>query len=147
MKTFPPFTESADGLSCRLTAPCFIQGLDNAREARPIPTTIRRPTVQWKDISRCGRLSLLLQMTSTRCHSVTWCRVLHERLLAKTITNPISVKLIIFNFVDTVSQRCLFSCIIIYVSVLSKLSVKSVCTMLTDMPTDKAAVALGICQV
>ncbi|XP_040014837.1 src-like-adapter 2 [Xiphias gladius] len=46
------YSESADGLSCRLTAPCFIQGLDNAREARPIPTTIRRPTVQWKDISR-----------------------------------------------------------------------------------------------
>uniref|UniRef100_A0AAQ5ZXH1 SH2 domain-containing protein n=1 Tax=Amphiprion ocellaris TaxID=80972 RepID=A0AAQ5ZXH1_AMPOC len=46
------YSESADGLCCRLTVPCFIQGLDNAREARPVPTTIRRPTINWKDISR-----------------------------------------------------------------------------------------------
>ncbi|XP_044075983.1 src-like-adapter 2 [Siniperca chuatsi] len=46
------YSEVADGLCCRLTEPCFIQGFDNAREARPIPTTVRRPTINWKDISR-----------------------------------------------------------------------------------------------
>ncbi|CAK6958379.1 src-like-adapter 2 [Scomber scombrus] len=47
------YSESADGLCCRLTMPCFIHGSDNAREsARPIPTIIRRPTINWKDISR-----------------------------------------------------------------------------------------------
>ncbi|XP_076604129.1 src-like-adapter 2 [Chaetodon auriga] len=46
------YSESADGLCCRLTEPCFIQGFDGAREARPIPTTVRRPTINWKDISR-----------------------------------------------------------------------------------------------
>nr|XP_046240620.1 src-like-adapter 2 [Scatophagus argus] len=46
------YSESADGLCCRLTRPCFIQGLDNATEARPTPTTVRRPTINWKDISR-----------------------------------------------------------------------------------------------
>ncbi|XP_032368718.1 src-like-adapter 2 isoform X2 [Etheostoma spectabile] len=45
------YSESADGLCGRLTEPCFIQGLDNAREARPLPTTVRRPTINWKDIS------------------------------------------------------------------------------------------------
>ncbi|KAI3370404.1 hypothetical protein L3Q82_025173, partial [Scortum barcoo] len=46
------YTESADGLCSRLTRPCFIQGFDDARDARPIPTTVRRPTLNWKDISR-----------------------------------------------------------------------------------------------
>uniref|UniRef100_A0A8C2ZP59 Src like adaptor 2a n=1 Tax=Cyclopterus lumpus TaxID=8103 RepID=A0A8C2ZP59_CYCLU len=46
------YSESADGLCCRLTEPCFIQGLDDAREARPVPTAIRRPTINWKDITR-----------------------------------------------------------------------------------------------
>lgn len=47
------YTESANGLCCRLTEPCFIQGSDNSRQtARPIPTTTRRPTINWKDISR-----------------------------------------------------------------------------------------------
>lgn len=46
------YSESADGLCCRLTRPCFIQGFDNAREARFIPTIVRRPTLNWKDISR-----------------------------------------------------------------------------------------------
>ncbi|KAG7495336.1 hypothetical protein JOB18_047589 [Solea senegalensis] len=45
------YTESADGLPCRLREPCFIQGLSN-REARPVPVAIRRPTINWKDISR-----------------------------------------------------------------------------------------------
>ncbi|XP_042352370.1 src-like-adapter 2 [Plectropomus leopardus] len=45
------YSESADGLCSRLTGPCFIQGYDNAREARPVPTAIRRPTINWKDIS------------------------------------------------------------------------------------------------
>ncbi|XP_051272462.1 src-like-adapter 2 [Dicentrarchus labrax] len=46
------YSESADGLCCRLTGPCLIEGYDNAREARPVPTTVRRPTINWKDISR-----------------------------------------------------------------------------------------------
>ncbi|XP_023254772.1 src-like-adapter 2 [Seriola lalandi dorsalis] len=46
------YSELSDGLSGRLTTPCFIDGLDNAREARPVPTAIRRPTINWKDISR-----------------------------------------------------------------------------------------------
>ncbi|XP_047439452.1 src-like-adapter 2 isoform X2 [Mugil cephalus] len=44
------YTEFTDGLCCRLTLPCFIQGADT--DARPVPTTIRRPTINWKDISR-----------------------------------------------------------------------------------------------
>ncbi|KAM4588055.1 src-like-adapter 2 [Odontesthes bonariensis] len=46
------YSESTDGLCCQLTGPCFIQGLDNPREARPVPVTVRRPTVNWKEISR-----------------------------------------------------------------------------------------------
>ncbi|XP_019942149.2 src-like-adapter 2 isoform X2 [Paralichthys olivaceus] len=46
------YSEFADGLCCRLTSPCSIQGFDDGREARPVPTTIRRPTINWKDISR-----------------------------------------------------------------------------------------------
>lgn len=53
-KMLPSFAETADGLCCRLAMPCFIQGLDNAEEARPIPITTRRPTIKWKEISRCG---------------------------------------------------------------------------------------------
>lgn len=44
-----PSTELPDGLCCRLTVPCFIQGLD---EPRPVPTTVRRPTINWREISR-----------------------------------------------------------------------------------------------
>uniref|UniRef100_A0A3B3I7G6 Src like adaptor 2a n=1 Tax=Oryzias latipes TaxID=8090 RepID=A0A3B3I7G6_ORYLA len=43
------YSESANGLCCQLTAPCFIQGLDTPR---PVPNIIRRPTINWKDISR-----------------------------------------------------------------------------------------------
>lgn len=64
--------EAADGLICRLTAPCFIHGLDNARAARPVPTTIRRPTLNWKDISRCGRPSSLAPTSKTSI----WCKPL-----------------------------------------------------------------------
>ncbi|XP_070702617.1 src-like-adapter 2 [Pempheris klunzingeri] len=46
------YSETADGLCCLLMGPCFIHGLDSAREARPVPTTIRTPTINWKDISR-----------------------------------------------------------------------------------------------
>ncbi|KAM9410443.1 src-like-adapter 2 isoform 2-T2 [Pholidichthys leucotaenia] len=46
------YTESADGLCCRLTMPCFILGLDRASEPRPIPTTLRRTSFNWKDITR-----------------------------------------------------------------------------------------------
>ncbi|XP_014866907.1 PREDICTED: src-like-adapter 2 [Poecilia mexicana] len=43
------YSELPDGLCCRLTVPCFIQGLD---EPRPVPTTVRRPTINWREISR-----------------------------------------------------------------------------------------------
>lgn len=43
------YTENADGLCCQLTKPCFIGGMDNIR---PTPMVIRKPTVNWKDISR-----------------------------------------------------------------------------------------------
>ncbi|XP_061584072.1 src-like-adapter 2 [Cololabis saira] len=46
------YSESAAGLCCRLTMSCFIQGLDSTREAGPAPTTTRRPTINWKDVSR-----------------------------------------------------------------------------------------------
>uniref|UniRef100_A0A8C6UNN9 Si:ch211-25d12.7 n=1 Tax=Neogobius melanostomus TaxID=47308 RepID=A0A8C6UNN9_9GOBI len=41
------YTEWADGLCCRLTKPCFIGGWDNLR-----PIVIKRPTINWKDITR-----------------------------------------------------------------------------------------------
>ncbi|XP_037535202.1 src-like-adapter 2 [Nematolebias whitei] len=44
------YSDSADGLCCRLTEPCFVLGLD--REARPVPITVRIPTINWKDIRR-----------------------------------------------------------------------------------------------
>ncbi|CAN9512493.1 unnamed protein product [Ophioblennius macclurei] len=46
------YSESKDGLCCLLTAPCFIKGLDNAMEARSVPTVVRRPTINWKDVTR-----------------------------------------------------------------------------------------------
>uniref|UniRef100_A0A665VNV5 Si:ch211-25d12.7 n=1 Tax=Echeneis naucrates TaxID=173247 RepID=A0A665VNV5_ECHNA len=52
------YSESADGLSSRLTAPCFIQGVDNVREASPMPITIRRPTLDWTDIPMFFSLNL-----------------------------------------------------------------------------------------
>uniref|UniRef100_A0A3Q3X5T5 SH2 domain-containing protein n=1 Tax=Mola mola TaxID=94237 RepID=A0A3Q3X5T5_MOLML len=81
------YSDAADGLCCRLTGPCFIKGFDKAREAKLIPTTVRRPTINWKDISRCGRskrtdsdsclvseglreaISSYLQMTEGNSHS------------------------------------------------------------------------------
>uniref|UniRef100_A0A3Q3XD55 SH2 domain-containing protein n=1 Tax=Mola mola TaxID=94237 RepID=A0A3Q3XD55_MOLML len=56
------YSDAADGLCCRLTGPCFIKGFDKAREAKLIPTTVRRPTINWKDISRCGRSSLFSRL-------------------------------------------------------------------------------------
>lgn len=50
-----PCPDTADGLCCRLTRPCFIKGLDGGSEPRPVPTARRRPSINWKDISRCGR--------------------------------------------------------------------------------------------
>lgn len=41
------FSECEDGLCCRLTAPCFIKSSE--RETK----LVRRPTFNWKDISRC----------------------------------------------------------------------------------------------
>ncbi|KAM9859759.1 src-like-adapter 2 [Aulostomus maculatus] len=46
------YSVSSDGLCCQLTEPCFIQGLDQPRENRPLPRVIRRPTINWKEISR-----------------------------------------------------------------------------------------------
>lgn len=81
IKMFPLFTEFADGLICRLTVPCFIHGLDNSREARPIPIIIRRPTVNWKDISRCGRLSrFCFHQWLPQGVTSTYCRILVPKL-------------------------------------------------------------------
>uniref|UniRef100_H3CPC9 Src like adaptor 2a n=1 Tax=Tetraodon nigroviridis TaxID=99883 RepID=H3CPC9_TETNG len=44
------YSESAGGLCCRLTAPCFIKSSDG--ESKFAPATARRPTFNWKDISR-----------------------------------------------------------------------------------------------
>lgn len=67
-----PLIECAGGLCCRLTGPCFIKGFSNPRDARHIPTTVRRPTINWKDISRCCRFSIFLPVlkTATGCPSV-----------------------------------------------------------------------------
>ncbi|XP_029989672.1 src-like-adapter 2 [Sphaeramia orbicularis] len=46
------YSEQADGLCCRLTRPCHIHGSDTTDSATPPPTAMRRPTVNWKDISR-----------------------------------------------------------------------------------------------
>ncbi|XP_071773563.1 src-like-adapter 2 isoform X1 [Centroberyx gerrardi] len=47
------YSETADGLCCPLREPCFIQGSDNTTEmTRPLPTAMRRPTLNWKDVSR-----------------------------------------------------------------------------------------------
>lgn len=43
------YSEFPDGLCCRLTVPCFISGLD---DPRPVPVTVRRPTINWREISR-----------------------------------------------------------------------------------------------
>ncbi|TNM88414.1 hypothetical protein fugu_004668 [Takifugu bimaculatus] len=40
------FSECADGLCCRLTAPCFIKSSEGETKL------VRRPTFNWKDISR-----------------------------------------------------------------------------------------------
>ncbi|KAM4582020.1 src-like-adapter 2 [Fundulus diaphanus] len=47
------YAETPDGLCCRLTAPCFIQGQD---DPRPVPITVRRPTMNWREISRSAIL-------------------------------------------------------------------------------------------
>jgi len=56
------FTEFADGLCCTLEEPCFILGSDNITSSSSssttqmtslMPLTIRRPSISWKDMSRC----------------------------------------------------------------------------------------------
>ncbi|MEQ2203150.1 hypothetical protein XENOCAPTIV_025565, partial [Xenoophorus captivus] len=49
---------SPDGLCCRLTVPCFIQGLD---DPRPVPIPVRRPTINWKEISRLEKLLVMTE--------------------------------------------------------------------------------------
>ncbi|KAM4613591.1 src-like-adapter 2 [Polymixia lowei] len=47
------YSESPHGLCCPLREPCFIQGSNNTTEMTvPVPRTIRRPTLNWKDVSR-----------------------------------------------------------------------------------------------
>ncbi|CAL8339619.1 unnamed protein product [Lota lota] len=50
------YTEFTDGLCCTLDKPCFILGSDNTTTTTqmtiPLPLAIRRPTINWKDISR-----------------------------------------------------------------------------------------------
>ncbi|XP_061074604.1 src-like-adapter 2 [Conger conger] len=56
--TFPSLTqlvehysEMADGLCCLLREPCFIQGSNNVPVVTgPPPMTIRKPTLNWKDV-------------------------------------------------------------------------------------------------
>ncbi|KAK7907460.1 hypothetical protein WMY93_016072 [Mugilogobius chulae] len=43
------YKENVDGLCCQLTNPCYIGGLERIR---PTPIVIRKPTINWKDISR-----------------------------------------------------------------------------------------------
>ncbi|KAM6981323.1 src-like-adapter 2 [Aplochiton taeniatus] len=46
------YSESADGLCSLLRQPCFIQGLNNCAETiTPLPMTIRRPTLNWRDVT------------------------------------------------------------------------------------------------
>ncbi|XP_067090815.1 src-like-adapter 2 isoform X1 [Osmerus mordax] len=46
------YSESADGLCCVLKEPCFIQGSESASEVtRLFPRVIRRPTLNWRDVS------------------------------------------------------------------------------------------------
>ncbi|XP_037107350.1 src-like-adapter 2 [Syngnathus acus] len=44
------YSESADKLCCRLDRPCFVQGLAVPRE--DVPAADRKPSNNWKDISR-----------------------------------------------------------------------------------------------
>lgn len=67
-----PFSESANGLCCRLTEPCFIKTFENSREAKPGPTTVRRPTINWKNISRFGRFFLLLPLLMAAVTPLIW---------------------------------------------------------------------------
>ncbi|XP_075904084.1 src-like-adapter 2 [Nelusetta ayraudi] len=46
------YSDATDGLCCRLTRPCFIKGLDGGSEPWPVPIARRRPSINWKDISR-----------------------------------------------------------------------------------------------
>lgn len=43
------YTDNVDGLCCCLTKPCFISGFD---KLRPTPMAFKRPTINWKEISR-----------------------------------------------------------------------------------------------
>uniref|UniRef100_A0A8C5F9H4 Src like adaptor 2a n=1 Tax=Gadus morhua TaxID=8049 RepID=A0A8C5F9H4_GADMO len=52
------YTEFTDGLCCTLDKPCFILGSDNTsltiptERSVPLPLAIRRPTINWKDVTR-----------------------------------------------------------------------------------------------
>lgn len=127
IKMLPISPGVADGLCCRLTEPCFIQGFDNAREAMPMPTNIRRPTINWKDISRCGRLSanvslLSLLRIATRCHSVTCSKAEHQHLVASWSENNWQIPSLwayYFQLLSTLSESCWFNSTVICDSVLS----------------------------
>ncbi|XP_072308942.1 src-like-adapter 2 [Eucyclogobius newberryi] len=58
MRLIDHYTENTAGLCCRLTKPCYICGLD---QTRPTPRVIRRPTMNWKDMSR----SLIFRQKAT----------------------------------------------------------------------------------
>uniref|UniRef100_A0A667WZZ9 Src like adaptor 2a n=1 Tax=Myripristis murdjan TaxID=586833 RepID=A0A667WZZ9_9TELE len=46
------YSESADGLCSVLREPCHIRGSGNTTEmTRPVPIAIRRPTLNWKDVT------------------------------------------------------------------------------------------------
>ncbi|XP_048839200.1 src-like-adapter 2 [Brienomyrus brachyistius] len=45
------YSEVADGLCCMLREPCFIQGSNNVPVMTgPQPMTVRKPTINWKDV-------------------------------------------------------------------------------------------------
>ncbi|XP_056461310.1 src-like-adapter 2 [Gadus chalcogrammus] len=52
------YTEFTDGLCCTLDKPCFVLGSDNTsltiptERSVPLPLAIRRPTINWKDVTR-----------------------------------------------------------------------------------------------
>lgn len=52
-----------------LTEPCFIQGLNNPEDSVPVTAAIQRSAFNWKDISRCERLSCLTPCDD--CHKMS----------------------------------------------------------------------------
>lgn len=54
------FAEFADGLCCTLSEPCYILGSDGSSSTTTMPLAVRRPSICWKDMSRCRIFLALL---------------------------------------------------------------------------------------